>query len=499
MKNRIGLILLAVMLALSVSLIGCGPSYTLTMVSTSGGNVSVMREGTADWTEAQVGISLEPGDIIKSGGNSSAEITFLDGSTIELEAGTEVEVISLDVSADTDSITIKLKQTIGSIIFRVTKIVDPASRYEVETPASIVVIRGSAVRITVAEDGTTRVCNLEGDIWAIAQGVELQIPEGECCVVRPGQPPELEVIFTDPNLEAVIREAVGKPTGDIYPSDLEGLTSLDARERNITDLAGLERCTSLTYLSLEGNQISDISPLANLTSLTGLGLSGYQIADISPLVDLTRLTWLSLYDTQISDISPLAKLTSLTSLHLDCNQISHISPLANLTSLTFLNLDGNQISDISPLANLTNLTGLNLGGNQISNISPLANLTSLTDLSLGDNQISDISPLANLTSLTRLYLWSNQISDISPLANFTNLTDLDLNKNGISNISSLANLTNLIEVTLNQNQISDISPLVQNAGLGTGDEVYLEVNPLSSDSINVYIPQLEARGVTVIY
>jgi len=40
---------------------------------------------------------------------------------------------------------------------------------------------------------------------------------------------------------------------------------------------------------------------------------------------------------------------------------------------------------------------------------------------------------------------------------------------------------------------------VQNAGLGTGDEVYLEVNPLSSDSINVYIPQLEARGVTVIY
>jgi len=43
--------------------------------------------------------------------------------------------------------------------------------------------------------------------------------------------------------------------------------------------------------------------------------------------------------------------------------------------------------------------------------------------------------------------------------------------------------------------------LVQNEGLGTGgwDFVGLEGNPLSSDSINIYIPQLEARGVDVFY
>jgi hypothetical protein len=49
------------------------------------------------------------------------------------------------------------------------------------------------------------------------------------------------------------------------------------------------------------------------------------------------------------------------------------------------------------------------------------------------------------------------------------------------------------------NQIGDISPLVDNEGLSTGDEVYLSENPLSPDSINIYIPQLEARGVTVEY
>jgi hypothetical protein len=186
------LLILVLSILVALTLDGCGSSApTLTMVSTSGGDISVMKAGSASWIEAQVGMSLAPGDIIKSGDNSSAEITFLDGSTIELEAGTEIEVVDLNISTETDSSTIRLKQTMGNIVFRVTKIVDPASRYEVETPTGVVVVRGSAMRITVSEDGTTQACNLEGDIWAIAQGVELQIPEGRCCVIRPGQPPEL--------------------------------------------------------------------------------------------------------------------------------------------------------------------------------------------------------------------------------------------------------------------------------------------------------------------
>jgi len=52
---------------------------------------------------------------------------------------------------------------------------------------------------------------------------------------------------------------------------------------------------------------------------------------------------------------------------------------------------------------------------------------------------------------------------------------------------------------LMQNPINDISPLVDNTGLGEGDDVILVSNPLSGESINVYIPELEARGVTVEY
>jgi len=44
-----------------------------------------------------------------------------------------------------------------------------------------------------------------------------------------------------------------------------------------------------------------------------------------------------------------------------------------------------------------------------------------------------------------------------------------------------------------------VSPLLQNVGLGTGDAVSLWDNPLGEDSLNIYIPQLRARGVTVNY
>jgi nucleoside-triphosphatase THEP1 len=76
---------------------------------------------------------------------------------------------------------------------------------------------------------------------------------------------------------------------------------------------------------------------------------------------------------------------------------------------------------------------------------------------------------------------------------------LDVEAKQINDILPLANLSSLTELGLWWNQISDISPLVDNNGLSEGDEIYLQGNPLSSDSINIYIPQLEARGVVVTY
>ncbi len=133
------------------------------------------------------------------------------------------------------------------------------------------------------------------------------------------------ITFPDSNLEATIREAIGKPEGPILSSDLEALSSLDAAGRDITDLTGLEYCTNLAELSLEMNQISDISPLSSLTNLTELYLGVNQISDISPLSSLTNLTEVYLGANQITDILPLTLLTNLSELNLQDNPLSNIS------------------------------------------------------------------------------------------------------------------------------------------------------------------------------
>jgi hypothetical protein len=303
------------------------------------------------------------------------------------------------------------------------------------------------------------------------------------------------VTFADPNIEAAVRLEIGKPEGAIYASDLKGLDCLDVSNKNIGDLSGLEYCTALTQLQLDDNYIDDITHLSHLTNLSYLELNGNRIHDVSALSHLTNLKNLYLADNVISDITPLSNLVSLGPHDWYC-----IPPSADL------DLSNNQISDISPLSKLTGLEWVVLDDNNISDITPLANLTNLTKLGLSDNQIRDISPLSRLTNLVMLHLANNQIDDITPLSSLVGLgayewemmppfsLHLDLGGNQITDITPLSNLTALKRLSLSDNQISDISPLADLTDLTT---VYLWENPLSSDSINIYVPELRARGADV--
>ncbi|MCL0107948.1 hypothetical protein M1N70_03085 [Peptococcaceae bacterium] len=74
-------------------------------------------------------------------------------------------------------------------------------------------------------------------------------------VVEPVDP-YVETFLLDTNLEAAIRQELGKPTGNITKEDMAELTNLGANERRITDLSGLEYAVNLTWLSLGSNPLS---------------------------------------------------------------------------------------------------------------------------------------------------------------------------------------------------------------------------------------------------
>ena len=129
---------------------------------------------------------------------------------------------------------------------------------------------------------------------------------------------------------------------------------------------------------------------------------------------------------------------------------------------------------------------------------PITSHAMLSLWSLSVDRVADLTGIDSAINVTDLYI-NNLPSDLSlsPLADLTNLRILGLSDNSISDLSPLADLTNLRILDLSDNSISDLSPLVENTGLGSGNIIEVDGNPLSYQSIHTHIPILQSRGISV--
>ena len=272
--------------------------------------------------------------------------------------------------------------------------------------------------------------------------------------------PAQNVTILDANLRAAIAETLGKaPQAPITRADMAKLTRLEAHNRDIRDLTGLEFATNLDVIRANNNLIADLLPLAELTRLNIIVFRQNVISDLSPLAGLINLESLIVPDNLISDLSPIAELSTLRTTDISRNAISDFSPLAGLTKLEHIWLHENPIADLSDFTGLTSLRGFHSWGTPVLNLSALAELPKLQKLDICGGDISDLSPLEKLTNLSELYLVGNEIADISPLANLTALKRLSLKHNQVQDVSPLAALHNLTWIELEDNEILDFSPL----------------------------------------
>ena len=295
--------------------------------------------------------------------------------------------------------------------------------------------------------------NMKRDTWTSSFGdivFALDFPEQfthPTVIAPPERSPGTVVHIPDPNLRAAIAESLGKnPNAPITVEEMEELVRLDARDKGIRDLTGLQFATNLSRLYLDHNQISDISPLAGLINLKDLGFPDNNVSDLSPIAGLSNLEWLYCARNNASDLSAFMGLTNLEYVSFSSNNVSDLSSFAGLMNLKRIRSWGNPLSDLSPFVGLPKLESINICGADLSDLTPLVLITGLKELYLVNNEISDISPLAGLTGLTRVNLSENDISDTAPLASLTNLTWLDLSHNEISNFSPLDGLRENIKL-----------------------------------------------------
>src|SRR5438477_1660523 len=123
---------------------------TLTVVD---GSVLVSHGGS-EFRSAHVGDVINAGDTIRAESGAAAEITYFEGSSVRLEADTQIVVESLRTEADGGTV-IGMMQTLGRTWHVVTKLISGSSRYEVRTPSSTASVRGTifAVDVHVDADG----------------------------------------------------------------------------------------------------------------------------------------------------------------------------------------------------------------------------------------------------------------------------------------------------------------------------------------------------------
>lgn len=117
----------------------------------------------------------------------------------------------------------------------------------------------------------------------------------------------------------------------IYIENLNNIEELEANNRNITNIEGIQFLPNLKKLKLRNNNIEDIERLKLLHKLEVLDLTNNNIFDISPLETLTNLKKLGLKNNNISDIKPISGIKNLELLYLSQNKIENLELLKSIS------------------------------------------------------------------------------------------------------------------------------------------------------------------------
>lgn len=144
--------------ALAVSAPAAAQSALLDPLAT---HVTLTHDGVVSDVSTQR--VVRSGDTVATDMNGRAVITYPDGSTATLDAGSELTIEFVRTTAG--DYVVRAQQTIGRVWYAVAQTIGSGGRYEVHSTAMASVIRaGSDSSVAVAADGTTTVTAIDGSV-----------------------------------------------------------------------------------------------------------------------------------------------------------------------------------------------------------------------------------------------------------------------------------------------------------------------------------------------
>jgi hypothetical protein len=164
--------------------------------------VTAIPELTGSPHPGTSGELLQARDRVMTGSPGGATLTFLDGSQVELDAAAELEIVALEQTPAGGALTI-VSQAVGVAVHQVSQL-GASSSYQVDTPNTSTLVRGTTFRTRVARDPLSGVVTEEdvaseqGVVEVRSAGATYTLQPGEVLRVVPASGGGLETVFSAP-------------------------------------------------------------------------------------------------------------------------------------------------------------------------------------------------------------------------------------------------------------------------------------------------------------
>jgi hypothetical protein len=145
-------------------------------VSAVNGSANVRRAGGEQAVMLQVGETVQAGDVVETAPDATAELAFVDGSTLILAGASQLVLDGIGAHRESGATDTQVDLTQGRIDTAVQPADPAASRFEVRTVPAVSSVRGTEFRVAVEPEGARASTEVvDGRVAVAAAGRQRQV------------------------------------------------------------------------------------------------------------------------------------------------------------------------------------------------------------------------------------------------------------------------------------------------------------------------------------
>lgn len=269
----------------------------------SGKVISAEGDVTLGDNKMLPGAAVADGSKLKTGANSSAVIELGDGSRVKILPNSLAEVVTnrdyamrdASKSGSTNWFSGLMRLSVGALETLASKTANRATPLQIETPTSVVGVRGTEFRVTFDDPlgKAARTEVIEGKVRADnpAQASGVDLPMGTGAVVKPTEKDiKVVVLLPAPDLTGVPSEVI-KPQGNWPMPTLKGASAYHVQVASDEQFDKIIRDVKVAGNSGAERASADLSSLpvgnwfARVRGIDAVGLEGFNTVKLIAVKD----------------------------------------------------------------------------------------------------------------------------------------------------------------------------------------------------------------------